>query len=490
MNKETTQVEFLLNGEHHSIQLDPGISTLNMLKNHFLLMGTKEGCGEGDCGACTVAIGSLVNNKLEFRAIASCIYPAIKLQGKHLITIEGLGNHTKLHVIQKHIIDSYGVQCGFCSPGIIMSFFALFARNVHPSMEEVEIALQGNICRCTGYEGIRNAGTTLINQFTDVPDEKLSKLIVPNYVFKTLHILNEIPTNPGTRTYHVPHTLQEFLSIADSGEPIILISGGTDIQVQMKQQKISKGKSLVDISRIAELHFIREENEILYIGSQLSISACVEHPLVRRYVPEFYRVTKLMASTQIRNVATIAGNLANASPIGDSTVLLLALNASVGILRHHSKKVERVMLRDFFIAYKKTSLEPGDLLIDIGIPLHTDIEIRRSVHFEKTSRRKDVDIATVNSASVMYFKDNAIVGWDIAFGGVGPIPFALENINREEKWSSRFDESLLSEAGNTLLHQCSTLDDVRGSSAYRNLLVKNHVIKHFVAHTTEDGQEV
>jgi xanthine dehydrogenase small subunit len=490
MNTELVTVEFLLNGIFYAVKVDPKISTLNLLKEEFHLMGTKEGCGEGDCGACTVALGSLNQGHIEFCAIASCIYPAVKLHGKHLITIEGLGDHSHLHVIQQHIINSYGVQCGFCSPGIIMSFFALFAMNTHPSMQEIEIALQGNICRCTGYEGIRKAGETLITTFETDQNAALSKEIVPSYVFETIDDLKRIQESQGGKGYHVPYTLQEYQKLIASDRSEILISGGTDVEVQIKQRKIPKDASLIDISRIKELQSVEEHDGVLYFGSQLSIAACVRHPLVQKYFPTFAHVAHLMASTQIRNVATIAGNIANASPIGDTTVFFLALDASIGILRSKSANIERLPLRSFFIDYRKTELKQGDLIVDIGVPIHKEDNLTQLVHFEKTSRRKDVDIATVNSASVVYMRESMIVKWDIAFGGVGPIPFAVENITDGKEIAITLDEDLLERIGASLLKRCSTLDDVRGSGAYRNQLVKNHVIKHFIAHTNSMNQEV
>jgi len=247
---------------------------------------------------------------------------------------------------------------------------------------------------------------------------------------------------------------------------------------------------LIDISRIKELQSVEEHDGVLYFGSQLSIAACVRHPLVQKYFPTFAHVAHLMASTQIRNVATIAGNIANASPIGDTTVFFLALDASIGILRSKSANIERLPLRSFFIDYRKTELKQGDLIVDIGVPIHKEDNLTQLVHFEKTSRRKDVDIATVNSASVVYMRESMIVKWDIAFGGVGPIPFAVENITDGKEIAITLDEDLLERIGASLLKRCSTLDDVRGSGAYRNQLVKNHVIKHFIAHTNSMNQEV
>jgi len=484
---EQVRLEFLLNGKKQSLFIDPTLSTLNLLKIHFHLMGTKEGCGEGDCGACTVALGELKDDSVVFSAVASCIYPAVKLHGKHLVTIEGLGSHSHLHLIQKHIVNSHGIQCGFCSPGIIMSFFALFAMNSHPKAEDVEIALQGNICRCTGYEGIKKAGDSLISHLATVPDAELADAIVPSYIATTIEDLKSIAVNEGIATYRIPHTLEEFKEATENEEPL-LMAGGTDVRVQMKQHKIPSDRPIVDLSAIDELKKIALKDGMLCIGSQTTITECAKNQLIQQYVPELSDMARLMASTQIRNVATIAGNLANASPIGDATVLLLARNASLEILRHASKAVERVPLRSFFKAYRKTALEKNDLILEIEIPLQESEKSRTSVHFEKTSRRLDVDIATVNSASMMTFAGDQIISWVVAFGGVGPIPFTVEIVKKDKPLDKKLDDTKLAEIGRMVLAQCSVIDDVRGSTEYRKALVKNHIIKHYYTQTMP-GQE-
>ncbi len=480
---KTVRLEFLLNGKRQILDIASDLSALQMLKHHFHLMGTKEGCGEGDCGACTVAIGSPVDGTVEFKAVASCILPAVKLQGKHLITIEGLGDHTHLHRIQEHIINAHGIQCGFCSPGIILSFFALFASRSRPTMEEIDIALQGNICRCTGYEGIRKAGKSLTESLKGLDEVELARSIVPSYVAETLDILTSIEDRSGTASYRIPHTLKEFTAMTKETANGVLLSGGTDVQVQIRQKKIPKGTPLIDISRIEELKYITVKDNVLCIGSQNSITGCSEHPLVREHLPELVRLAPLMASTQIRNLATIAGNMANASPIADTTVLLLALGASLTILRHQTGIQEQVPLDSFFLGYRETALGPSDLIVEIRVPLAGEKSEVRFSHFEKTSRRKDVDIATLNSASLRIQRETGEVSWSFAFGGAGPVPFLVTASTGLTESDS--EALLIGKLRSEALRKCSLIDDVRGSSAYRRLLVGNHISKHVLIYAEE-----
>ena len=393
IDKHVAPLVFLLNGTLVSLEINPEMTALDLLHDTLKMSGTKEGCKEGDCGACTIAVGTLdEHDSISFKAINSCILPALRLHGTHVITIEGLKSQGTLHIIQQHIVNEHGIQCGFCSPGIILSFFALFASNPHPTMEEIEIALSGNICRCTGYEGIREAGKAVTYHLEGLDNKKVASLIIPEYVGATIDTLRHIPSHKGLSSYQIPKSLKEYEAIASSIDSFSVQCGATDLQVRRNLTVSHDSETIVDISQIAELHDMKVKENRLIIGSSLTITTIMEHELMLRYFPEIRQCALVMASTQIRNVASVAGNIANASPIGDASIFFLALNADITLYRAQTGTKETLPLSTFFISYKKTKLNLKDLICSLSIPIiekieggHTDYLFSQNVK-TKTSR--------------------------------------------------------------------------------------------------------
>lgn len=475
-------IRFYLNGKVCSYPTKPGQTALDMIRNGLGMTGTKEGCSEGDCGACTIAVGTLKKGRIGYRAVTSCILPAVKLHGKHVITIEGLAREDKLHPIQQAILENRATQCGFCTPGIVMSLFCLFAGNQNPTAEQISSALEGNLCRCTGYESIRKAAF----QVTESLRKKLlsaAKDILPDYEAKVRQGLPSIKagpqaleldgrSEPGTKTYLAPKTLPELFSVLrrfKSCNQYRLISGGTDVMVDRNIKRLFP-EHLVDISGIAALDGIRPEGRSLSIGANVTLSQLIESPVVRRRLPVLVQTASQMASTQVRNAATLAGNLANASPIADGGVLMLALGAKLTLVSPRGKR--SIAIDEFYRSYRKTCLRNREIITRIEVPLDGS-----HCTFVKSAKRRAVDISTVNSAVKINISKGVVLEARIALGGVAPIPMlargAAEFLSGKE-----LTEVAIAKAAELASSECTPISDVRGGAEYRKALVRNQLVRH------------
>jgi len=458
-------ISFFLNRQPITTTVFPKQTVLHFLRNELNLTGTKEGCSEGDCGACTIVVGTLKDNKVCYRAVNSCLMPAVRMHGKHIVTIEGLGTPDKLHPIQKTILDYHGVQCGYCTPGIIMSLFALFLCNPKPSQTEINDALEGNLCRCTGYESIKNAISFLSKQkFT----------IIPKYFNKVkkslLAISKKIETIPTTEhRYFFPQSVNELFEILKQYDAKI-INGGTDVMVDINIKK-QKYPVIVDISAIQELNFVHEKKNTIIIGATTTFSDILSNTIIRQNLPILYLAVSQLGSKQIRNVGTLAGNIANASPIADATTALLALNAKL-IIKSDTQQ-RKINLSDFFISYKKTALKPNEIIYAIEIPITNNLTT-----YEKSAKRKSVDIASVSSSISLKYNNNTIRDIIIAFGGVAPIPFIAHKTCNFLK-NKPINKNIIKQASEIAYQEVNPISDIRGSEQFRRILVRNHIIKHF-----------
>lgn len=475
-------IHFFINGRPFSLPVAPGRTALDLIRNGLGLTGTKEGCSEGDCGACTVAVGSLCRGGIEYRAMASCILPAVKLHGKHVITIEGLARGEKLHPIQQAILENRATQCGFCTPGVIMSLFCLFAGNSGPSAEDINAALEGNLCRCTGYQSIRKAAL----QVSEDLRRKLliaGRDILPAYEAPVRRGLAAIKAGPGTveirngrvagiRAFHKPGSLPELFRILKrirSCNQYRLVSGGTDVMVDGNIKGILP-ENLVDISGITALDGIRLAGGHLSIGANVTLTQLLESQSVVKKLPVLALTASQMASAQVRNAATLAGNLANASPIADGGVLMLALGAR---LKLASPKGHRsVPIDEFYRSYRKTCLGEREVIERIEVPLD-----RAHCSFLKSAKRRAVDISTANSAVKLTFAKGRVFAARIALGGVAPVPVLARKAAGFLAGRELTDDAI-AQAAELAAAECAPISDVRGGAEYRKALVKNHVAMH------------
>ncbi len=484
INKKNTitlvQISFWLNGTQKIMYIPPGMTTLELLNNKLSLTGTKSSCNEGDCGACTVVIGQKTGSEITYQAVNSCLYPAFRLHGKHLITVEGLAEKEELHPIQTAMLDEHSTQCGFCTPGFVMSMLGLFLNNINPNDEEILAALEGNLCRCTGYDSILKAAKKVksrLKKGSELLPVNLKKVEVQFNECSPAFIFKEIENTEGweTRNCFIPQTLSELwdnIRSCKSTDTCKFISGGTDLMVLANIQHIHY-THLIDLSNLKELQKVKLDKSELNIGANVTMSQLMENNAVNEHFPILTEAFKQMASTQIRNSATLAGNIAHASPVADGATTLLAFDA--GVILASSKAERKVKLKDFYKAYKKTELKTDEIIKSIAIPLPS--EHKSYSGFIKSAKRKAVDISGVVSVIVIEYQDGKITRAVLSFGGVAPYP-ALAVKTMAFLKGKKIEEGWFEQAAEVAFNEFKPISDIRGHQSYRSILIKNHVLKH------------
>lgn len=451
-------IQFILNNKTIQTDLPQGMTVLDFVRYKKHLMGTKIGCREGDCGACTVLVGELSNaGEVVYRSMTSCLLPLANAQNKHIVTVEGINQQEGLTPIQSVLVEENGTQCGFCTVGFVMSLTG-FCLNTEGS---AIAAIDGNICRCTGYKSIERAAKRL----TDLVNQKekgqtalgfaIDNQIVPSY-FSTIKLkLTEL--NKHKRVETPTHNV---------------VAGGTDLYVQKHDDMPHlTAKHLFD-NKI--LRGVNWENSWFTIGASATVSGLKDSPEMNAAFPNLQKHLKLVSSTPIRNMATIGGNLVNASPIGDLTVFLLALNATI-FLKNEEGEVREIALKDFYQGYKTLDKTADEILTSIRF--HQP-DGHSFFNFEKVCKRTHLDIASVNTAISLKIEENTIIEAHVAMGGVAPIPLYLQKTSDFLK-NKKITEETLSEANDIIQTEISPISDVRGSADYKRLLAKQLFKAHF-----------
>jgi len=457
-------VRFIINNSELNIDVNPASSTLKLIREELGLSSVKTGCGEGECGACTVIIGEIKNGNLEYKNVASCLLPVGELNGKHLVTVEGI-NGIGLSPIQQAFVDEGAVQCGFCTPGFIMSITGFLLSSKEITKKSIVDSIDGNICRCTGYYSIKRAVDRIISGIDGKTgsENRISFLIehsfIPDYFNSITDRLNIIQReNP------------KFDEEKISSEKTIMIGGGTDLLLGEPEFKDSDVKFISEIDGISDIY---SKDNYIYIGAGATVEEIKNSELLNNYFPWLSEYMYLVSSQIIRNSATVGGNLVNASPIGDLSVLFLALNPVLEI--GFDDNVREVYLKDFFKGYKDVDLDKDELVLRIKISTDT---VGGIFNFEKVSRRKYLDIASCNTAACFYLDGRKIKKCDLSAGGVSPIPLYL-------KKSSSFltgkdiNSETLDEVLKIATDEIYPIDDVRGSATYKRELLKRLIRAHF-----------
>ena len=451
-------VRFLLDGEVIALdEVDPTGTVLEMLRTRLRRTGTKEGCAEGDCGACTVLLGELAGERIAWRAMNSCILFLPMLDGKALLTVESLGGE---HPVQVEMVERHGSQCGFCTPGIVMSLYgrAIGALGAAQSVADV---LSGNLCRCTGYGPILAAGEAVGRTPRDDTAlvAALKSLQAPARDFRFQDALAG-----HERLAFMPRGVDELAALYVRHPQARLVAGATDVGLWVtKQQRVLD--ELIFIGDIADLRLIEENSTGVRLG------ACVRYAeaqaALARLHPALGELVRRIGGTQVRNAGTIGGNIANGSPIGDMPPALIALGAEL-TLRQGDKR-RSMVLEDFFIAYGKQDRAPGEFVESIFIPRPVEREV---VSISKLSKRFDSDISAVCGAVKLRLEAGRIAVARIAFGGMAATP---KRANAAEAFltGAVFSEENLDEAASLLGEDFAPLSDVRGSSAYRLTVAGN-----------------
>ena len=434
---------------------------LNYIRTRLKKIGTKEGCAEGGCGACTVVLGELKNNEINYKAINACITFLPTLQGKQLILIEDLiSKEGLLHPVQQAMVNYHGSQCGFCTPGFVMSLFSMFKKSSKFKDDEIKDSIAGNLCRCTGYQPIIKAARSLKNK-NKIDHFTKSKKNTIN-LLKKINNKSIVIYNKGQK-YFAPKYVQELKKILKKNIDANFLSGGTDLSLSVTKER-KDISSIIYMNSISELSYIRNNNKYIEVGASTPLIEFESY--IEKYYPDFTKILKRYGSPQIRNVATVAGNIATASPIGDCLPLLLSLNAQVVL--QDLKKTKILFLDNFFISYRKTRLKKGQFVHSIRIPLFKDNTFKAY----KVSKRFDDDISSVCAAFNLEIVKNKIKRARIAYGGMAAIP--KRAIYCEKILSgSLITEEIINKAKEALKKDFKPISDMRASGLYRMEIAKN-----------------
>ena len=476
-------IQFLLNQtlrtEH---TLDPNLTVLNYLRQHLHKPGTNEGCASGDCGACTVVVGELhVDDQgiegLRYRSLNSCLTFVSALHGKQLISVEDLKHQGQLHSVQQAMVDCHGSQCGFCTPGFVMSLFALQKNSPGADSHQTHEALAGNLCRCTGYRPILAAAEQVCHshpadQFDAQQASTLAKLkaITPSGIGEL---------NNGDKRCLLPVNIDELAHLYEAHPQARLLAGGTDLALEVTQLHRPL-PVMISLGQVAEIKRIERFADRLEIGAAVSLTDA--YSTLKTEYPDFGELLQRFASLQIRNQGTLGGNIGNASPIGDSPPLLIALGSHLILRKGQTRRT--LALEDYFIDYRVTAREEGEFIEKVVIPRTKTCHLFRAY---KVSKRLDDDISAVCAAFNLHIENGVVIEARVAYGGMAATPkraSACEAALHGSPWNT----ATVERACAALAQDFSPLSDFRASKEYRLLSAQNLLRKYFIEQQTPNVQ--
>ncbi len=452
-------IEFILNDKLVKTNELPGSILLDFIRKNERLYGTKIGCREGDCGACTVLVGSLIDDKLQYETVVSCLTPLGNIAGKHVVTIEGI-NTNELSPVQSAFVEENATQCGFCTPGFMVSLTG-FSLSGKKTKAAAISSVAGNICRCTGYKSIERAVSVIVEKLKEKGSiNSMQWLIEHNFI--PAYFLK------------IPKRLKILKTFEEDSDSDMIISGGTDVLVQ-KADEITESKLIFIKSKKQSARIYLEDAKCI-IDANCSVTDLLQSKVLHDIIPNMRKYLKLVSSEQIRNMATLAGNIVNASPIGDLSIMFLVLNGELIINKNGSKRIGQ--FKDFFTGYKQIQLAEGEIIesLQFNIPPKGF-----KYNFEKVSKRTHLDIASVNTAiSIIISKEQVVEDVQVSAGGVAAIPLLLKETSAFLK-GKELTNNNLQKAMDVMLNEISPISDIRGSSDYKKLLLKQLFFQHFVS---------
>jgi len=476
-------IRFVLDGEVIELaDVDPTRTVLQFLREDLRRKGTKEGCAEGDCGACTVVVAEIDRdgNDLSLKAINSCIQFLPTLDGKELITVESLAPDTNdLHPVQAAMVREHGSQCGFCTPGFVMSLFALYKTNASPTRQEIDDALAGNLCRCTGYRPIIAAAQTMYAGADgaaewlrqpcgagDGPADRIARL-------ETLSRADGLQLEHSGRRFFAPLDIVSFADIYGRNPEATILAGGTDIGLWVTKQH-RELETVIYTGRVAELAELAVTDTHIEVGGAVTLTDVI--PSILRHYPGFEELFRRFASPPIRNAGTLGGNIANGSPIGDSMAALMVVGASL-VLRQGDKERE-LPLDAFYHDYQVNDLGTGEFLARIRIPLSEPGAIVTS---HKWSKRFDQDISAVCTAYRLELDGDTVLNFRMACGGLAVVvkrAAQCEAILNGKPWTAENVEKACA----ALAADFTPISDMRASADIR-LCVAQNLLRRFFRET-------
>jgi xanthine dehydrogenase small subunit len=471
-------IRFFYRGQVRTItDASPTQTILQLVREDLHCTGTKEGCAEGDCGACTVVIGELQGETVELKAVNSCIQFAPTLDGKALFTVEDLKQpNGDLHPVQQAMVDCHGSQCGFCTPGFVMSLWGLYLKQEGksglPQRNEIDDALSGNLCRCTGYRPIIDAA----QRMCELPKADFDRQALAD-TLRTIQPADMLTYTKEGQSFHLPLTLDQLVALRTAKPDATILAGSTDVGLWVTKQMRNPG-DIIYIGQVAELRAMSEKDGKLEIGAGVSLNDAYA-AVCRHYGQELSEMWQRFASLPIRNAGTLGGNVANGSPIGDSAPWLIALGADI-VLRGIGG--QRTMpLEDFYLDYQKKDLRPGEFVEAVRVPLP---QKNRQFRTYKLAKRFDQDISAVCAAFAITLEGDVVRNVRVAYGGMAATskraPKAEAAMNGRE-WS----EATVREAMQMLPQDYSPLTDMRASSAYRLKTAQNLLYRFWLETRTD-----
>ena len=476
-------IRFLLNGEEITLtDVAPDLTLLDWLRLERRLRGSKEGCAEGDCGACTVLVGRLFGDEIIYDAVTACIRFVGSLHGTHVVTIEHLrGENGALHPVQQAMVDHHGSQCGFCTPGFVMSLYGLWMRNPNPSRPAIEKALQGNLCRCTGYAPIIRAGESMGSYGQPQGDVLWAERIAVKEKIKAFNDGRRVVIGEGDKQIIVPASLDDFAAVYEANPNARIVAGSTDVGLWVTKFMRNIGP-VIFIGHLQELKRIAENASEVRFYAGVSYSEAL--PVISANFPQLGELWNRIAGEQIRNMGTIGGNIANGSPIGDTPPPFIALGAKLSLRRGEHRR--EIKLEDYFVAYGKQDRQPGEFVESVTLPL---LPAGEKFATYKISKRREEDISALCGAFRIFVNDAGTVGMArIAFGGMAATPKrakAVEAALVGKAWTMETVEAAL--AAFEVDYQ--PISDMRASAEYR-LLTAQNLLKRFFLETSGQGERL
>ena len=472
------EIRFLLDDQPRSLaQVDPTMTVLDYLRHEERLVGTKEGCNEGDCGACTVVLARARNGALHYEAVNACIQFVGTLDGCQLITVEHLAKNGALHPLQQALVDCHASQCGFCTPGFVMSLFAMTRHHAEaPDDQTLDDVLAGNLCRCTGYAPIVRAARQAYT--ADPCNDAFS--MAASATLEQLQALQDeatVAVSDGGRRFFAPARLDDLAELYAQHPEATLVAGCTDVGLWVTKD-MQRPETVIYLGRVSELARIEEGADAIRIGAGVSYSDAMA--LLGRHYPDMGEVIRRIGSVQIRNAGTIGGNVANGSPIGDSPPLLIAAGASLHLRKGSDSR--SMPIEDFFVDYGKQDRASGELVEAITLPLPAKETAFRAY---KISKRFDQDISALLGAFSIAFEGETVRSARLAFGGLAATPkraAAAEAALTGQPWN----EATLRKAMAVLREDFSPISDWRASADYRMKAAQNLLLRLFIETTAPE----
>lgn len=474
-------ISFVLNNE--TIELSDFSSSLTLLDYLRLdrsLRGTKEGCAEGDCGACTVLIGRLEGKELKYESVNACIRFMGSLDGCHVVTVEHLkSSNNKLHPVQQAMVDYHGSQCGFCTPGFVMSIYGLWMQSPNPTIAQIEQALQGNLCRCTGYEPIIKAAQNVSNYAKSADDFLIKER--SSIIAKLSNMLDgkRIEVRHGDDLIIIPSDVNDLANARVEYPNSTIVAGSTDVGLWVTKHMRNISPTIF-ISHLQELRQITKTENGLKIGSCVSYSD-MQETIAKNY-PQMAQFWNRIGGEQVRNMGTVGGNIANGSPIGDTPPALIALGAEITL--RQGSELRTLPLEQFYIEYGKQDRTASDFLESITIP-NLNPDDLFAVY--KISKRRDEDISALCGAFHLHVEDGLVRDALIVFGGMAGTPkraSAVEQALIGKPWTI----DTIYSARQKFEQDFSPLSDWRASAEYRGLTTKNLLTRFFIEMTDSSAQ--